>query len=210
MPSSRASSAGRLRDELLNKEIFESLAHARRLLERWRLDYNHVRPHSAHRGLPPAKARLLAADARPGLVDVRPSARQIDQRPVAVVGSALVQAIDVLPHLLPVPARTSVCQPAAMVAPLPEAGLACRPQSLPEEVIHNQLPFARGAGMEDALRVGVLFPEDQQRERVGLAGGGGDWVVVGRLDLVGGAALGSRTAAPCRSRRSRSSVLSTC
>jgi putative transposase len=60
---------GRLRDELLNEEIFESLAHARRLLERWRLDYNQVRPHSAHRGLPPAKARLLAADARPGLVD---------------------------------------------------------------------------------------------------------------------------------------------
>jgi len=60
---------GRLRDELLNEEIFENLAHARRLLERWRLDYNHVRPHSAHRGLPPAAARLLAAGARPGLAD---------------------------------------------------------------------------------------------------------------------------------------------
>jgi putative transposase len=52
---------GRLRDELLNEEIFENLAHARRLLERWRLDYNQVRPHSAHGGLPPAAARLLAA-----------------------------------------------------------------------------------------------------------------------------------------------------
>jgi hypothetical protein len=31
---------GRLRDELLNEEIFESLAYARRLLEHWRLDYN--------------------------------------------------------------------------------------------------------------------------------------------------------------------------
>jgi hypothetical protein len=31
-----------------------------------------------------------------------------------------------------------------MVGPLPEAGLstlACRPQSVPEEVIHNQLPL---------------------------------------------------------------------
>jgi putative transposase len=60
---------GRLRDELLNEEIFESLAYARRLLQHWRLDYNQVRPHSAHRGLPPAKAWLLAADARPGPVD---------------------------------------------------------------------------------------------------------------------------------------------
>lgn len=60
---------GRLRDELLNEEIFEDLAHARRLLEQWRLDYNQVRPHSAHAGLPPAHARLLAAGARPGLAD---------------------------------------------------------------------------------------------------------------------------------------------
>ena len=60
---------GRLRDELLNEEIFEDLGHARRLLERWRLDYNNVRPHSAHDGLPPAEARQLAAAARPGLVD---------------------------------------------------------------------------------------------------------------------------------------------
>ena len=56
---------GRLRDELLNEEVFEDLAQARRLLERWRLDYNHVRPHSAHAGLPPAQARRLAG-RRPG------------------------------------------------------------------------------------------------------------------------------------------------
>jgi putative transposase len=36
---------GRLRDELLNEEIFENLAHARRLLERWRLDYKHASQH---------------------------------------------------------------------------------------------------------------------------------------------------------------------
>lgn len=45
---------GRLRDELLNEEVFESLAAARRMLERWRHDYNHVRPHSALSGRPPA------------------------------------------------------------------------------------------------------------------------------------------------------------
>ena len=48
---------GRLRDELLNEEIFADLGHARRLLERWRQDYNQVRPHSAHAWLPPAQAR---------------------------------------------------------------------------------------------------------------------------------------------------------
>ncbi|MEM9422634.1 MAG: IS3 family transposase, partial [Pseudomonadota bacterium] len=47
----------RLRDELLNEEIFQSLADARRHLARWRYDYNHVRPHSALGGLPPATAR---------------------------------------------------------------------------------------------------------------------------------------------------------
>jgi len=37
---------GKLRDELLNRELFLSLAEARYLLDEWRLDYNHRRPHS--------------------------------------------------------------------------------------------------------------------------------------------------------------------
>ena len=48
---------GRLRDECLNETCFESLDHARRTLARWRYDYNYVRPHSAHKGMPPASAR---------------------------------------------------------------------------------------------------------------------------------------------------------
>lgn len=48
---------GRLRDELLNEEVFESLADVRQALGRWRHDYNNVRPHSAHGGLTPATAR---------------------------------------------------------------------------------------------------------------------------------------------------------
>lgn len=48
---------GRLRDECLNEEVFESLADARRKLSRWRYDYNNVRPHSALNGNPPATAR---------------------------------------------------------------------------------------------------------------------------------------------------------
>jgi putative transposase len=38
---------GRLRDELLNAEVFTSLAEARLLATQWRLDYNHRRPHSS-------------------------------------------------------------------------------------------------------------------------------------------------------------------
>ncbi len=45
---------GKLRDELLNGEIFCSLAEAAVLVEQWRREYNTVRPHSACGGFPPA------------------------------------------------------------------------------------------------------------------------------------------------------------
>ena len=48
---------GRLRDELLNEEVFTSLADARRKLSLWRYDYNNLRPHSALNGQSPACAR---------------------------------------------------------------------------------------------------------------------------------------------------------
>ena len=38
---------GKLRDELLNREIFYTLTEAEVLLERWRIHYNTKRPHSA-------------------------------------------------------------------------------------------------------------------------------------------------------------------
>jgi len=38
---------GKLRDELLNRELFLSLEDARWVIDRWRLDYNHHRRHSA-------------------------------------------------------------------------------------------------------------------------------------------------------------------
>ena len=37
----------RLRDELLNGELFESVAEAQRLLDRWKDEYNAYRPHSS-------------------------------------------------------------------------------------------------------------------------------------------------------------------
>ena len=38
---------GRMRDECLNEEWFTSLAHARAVIEAWRVHYNTARPHSA-------------------------------------------------------------------------------------------------------------------------------------------------------------------
>ena len=49
----------RLRDELLNGEIFETLLEAKVLIERWRVHYNTIRPHSALNGQPPAPETLL-------------------------------------------------------------------------------------------------------------------------------------------------------
>ena len=45
---------GKLRDELLNREVFTTLTEARILVERWRQEYNEVRPHSALGYRPPA------------------------------------------------------------------------------------------------------------------------------------------------------------
>ena len=49
---------GRLRDELLNAEIFYSLREARVVIERWRKVYNTVRPHSSLGYRPPAPAAI--------------------------------------------------------------------------------------------------------------------------------------------------------
>jgi len=45
---------GKLRDELLNMEIFDTLFEAKVLIERWRREYNQVRPHSSLGYRPPA------------------------------------------------------------------------------------------------------------------------------------------------------------
>ncbi len=45
---------GKLRDELLNLEIFDTLYEAKVLIDRWRWEYNHIRPHSSLGYRPPA------------------------------------------------------------------------------------------------------------------------------------------------------------
>ena len=51
----------RVRDELLEREIFYTLEEARVMLERFRIDYNSVRPHSALGYLSPLEAIEAAA-----------------------------------------------------------------------------------------------------------------------------------------------------
>ncbi|MBM4017131.1 MAG: transposase [Planctomycetes bacterium] len=48
---------GRLRDELLNLELFLSLEEAKYVADRWRLDYNHHRPHSGLNWMTPEDRR---------------------------------------------------------------------------------------------------------------------------------------------------------
>ena len=49
---------GKLRDELLNGEIFYTLREAQVLIEQWRVHYNTIRPHSALGYRPPAPETL--------------------------------------------------------------------------------------------------------------------------------------------------------
>ncbi len=59
---------GKLRDELLNTEVFNTLAEARVLIEQWRVHDNTVRPHSSLGYRPPApEVVLMAPPMLPGL-----------------------------------------------------------------------------------------------------------------------------------------------
>lgn len=56
---------GRLRDELLNGEIFYSLREAQVIIEDWRPHYNTERPHSALGYRPPAPESIVPMDQAP-------------------------------------------------------------------------------------------------------------------------------------------------
>lgn len=50
---------GTLRRELLDREVFDTLLEAQILIERWRREYNEVRPHSSLGYRPPAPAAII-------------------------------------------------------------------------------------------------------------------------------------------------------
>ena len=60
---------GKLRDECLNVELFYSMAAARQKLERWRRDYNEVRPHSSLGRIPPNRFASQLQNQQPQTVN---------------------------------------------------------------------------------------------------------------------------------------------
>ena len=62
---------GKLRDELLNGEIFNTMTEARVIIEEWRRHYNTVRPHSSLGWRPPAP-EAIALPGPPTLRSVAP------------------------------------------------------------------------------------------------------------------------------------------
>ena len=70
---------GKLRDELLNGEIFYTLMEAKVLIERWRQHYNTIRPHSSLDYKPPAPVTILPPTIRsPYPQPVRTLSQQLD------------------------------------------------------------------------------------------------------------------------------------
>jgi putative transposase len=67
---------GKFRDECLNQHWFIGLRDARFTIDRWRRDYNEVRPHSALGGLAPAEYARRAAGLRPATPASVPSSRR--------------------------------------------------------------------------------------------------------------------------------------
>ena len=66
---------GKLRDELLDREIFYTLAEAQVLIERWRQHYNGVRPHSSLGYRPPAPESIEIGS--PGSLPLRLAAPEL-------------------------------------------------------------------------------------------------------------------------------------
>ena len=72
---------GRLRDECLNEEVFDTLSDARRTIARWRRDNNERRPHTSLGGRTPAEVARGFGDGRLGLV-AGPAVHPLAPRPL--------------------------------------------------------------------------------------------------------------------------------
>ena len=58
---------GKLRDELLNREVFYTLLEVQVLTEQYRQTYNQIRPHSSLGYRPPAPETIMPENAVPAL-----------------------------------------------------------------------------------------------------------------------------------------------
>ncbi len=68
---------GKLRDECLNGEIFYSPKEAQMVIEKWRVEYNTRRPHSARGYRPPAPAGCNGCVSKP--IDVKDLSAQLNR-----------------------------------------------------------------------------------------------------------------------------------
>jgi len=72
----------KLRDELLNGEIFYTLEEAKVIIEKWRRHYNTVRPHSSLGYRPPAPGAFIPALPAPQAGPTAPGALTLAPRPI--------------------------------------------------------------------------------------------------------------------------------
>ena len=73
---------GKLRDELLNVELFNILREAKVLIERWRRHYNTIRPHTSLGYQPPAPEAIVLADPVSAVWKLRPNQPSIAGNPM--------------------------------------------------------------------------------------------------------------------------------
>ena len=73
---------GKLRDELLNRELFLSLAEARYVVDEWRLEYNHRRPHSSIDWKTPAAFAAATLAGPPVGATPLPAGHPTNQQPI--------------------------------------------------------------------------------------------------------------------------------
>ncbi len=88
---------GKLRDELLRAEVFDSLREAQVLIERWRRHYNTARPHSALGYRPPVPEVVMpplpVPLTRPGPEGAaQPSSTMLHQNPARTTRWGLANA----------------------------------------------------------------------------------------------------------------------
>ena len=71
---------GKLRDELLEREIFDTLLEAKVLIERWRREYNTIRPHSSLGYRPPAPEATQPWPAASATLQLQATAEEQKQK----------------------------------------------------------------------------------------------------------------------------------
>ena len=71
---------GKLRDELLEREIFDTLLEAKVLIERWRHEYNTIRPHSSLGYRPPAPEAIQPWPSASAALQLQTTAEEQKQK----------------------------------------------------------------------------------------------------------------------------------